>query len=478
MSDLMDLWNTFLILLSVLLLLDWLFYLPIFSSLFASEDKEKFVKASQGRCVLISGPWLLAIFALGWGDGVVRWGACVFLWLLFRHYFISRRWSTVRRGSGAPGFMSHWTLLWVTAIETARLLDGSGWLVSQVLWAARIDFAVIMICAGTYKAFVGFLSGDGMDYGRVNPYWGYHWRFLRKARPNDLLSRGENFLASIVEIGGGILMLLPYDPARLIGAFLITVSFIYVSLFIRLGRLAWLMALLPAIFLPGLLSSAMQSIPIIQLPAAGLTVAALPFWIFIAILPLIKIAQYLNLFWNKQLPGSLQKICDKIANTIPVIIWRVFTPDLTNFFVRVKGVRAQEVVPVATEEATYNYTCWQDSWVKNRFLHVTESIALVSIFTTLKYFPSRPDLFNEKLLRYAASINASFTEPCERFDFEYIAIEKTPQSFHHRHVLTYIVDVVQNSVTRESIDPEFDPSKPARRSPIRESLGSGTYLRK
>jgi len=317
-----------------------------------------------------------------------------------------------------------------------------------------------------------------MDYGRVNPYWGYHWRFLRKARPNDLLSRGENFLASIVEIGGGILMLLPYDPARLIGAFLITVSFIYVSLFIRLGRLAWLMALLPAIFLPGLLSSAMQSIPIIQLPAAGLTVAALPFWIFIAILPLIKIAQYLNLFWNKQLPGSLQKICDKIANTIPVIIWRVFTPDLTNFFVRVKGVRAQEVVPVATEEATYNYTCWQDSWVKNRFLHVTESIALVSIFTTLKYFPSRPDLFNEKLLRYAASINASFTEPCERFDFEYIAIEKTPQSFHHRHVLTYIVDVVQNSVTRESIDPEFDPSKPARRSPIRESLGSGTYLRK
>jgi hypothetical protein len=478
MSDMIDFWNIFLLLLGSLLLLDWLFYLPIFSSLFATEENNRFTKASQARCILISVPWLLAIGLLAFGDGILRWAACVFLWLLFRHYFILRRWSTVRRGSGAPGFMSHWTLLWVTMIETARLLDGSGWLVSQVLWAARVDFAVIMICAGTYKAFVGFLSGDGMDYGRVNPYWGYHWRALMKGRPNDLLSRGENFLASIVEIGGGILMLIPYVPAQILGGFLITISFIYVSLFIRLGRLAWLMALLPAIFLPGLLLSAAQSVPVIQLPPAGLILCALPFWIFIALLPLVKISQYLNLFANKRLPDFLQKISDKVANTLPVIIWRVFTPDLTNFFVRVKGVRDQEIVPLATEDVAYNYTNWHNSWIKNRFLHVTESIALVSIFTTLKYFPSRPDLFNEKILRYSASLNASLRVPCDKFLYEYVAIEKTPSAFVHRHVLNYIVDLSSCTVLRESIDPEFDPSKPAKRSPIRESIASGSYLKK
>lgn len=425
--------------------------------------------------ILGAGAWLFSIGIAGFGQEpfrIIGWGV---LWGMFRHLFIQNRWKSVRRGCGAPGFMSHWTAMWVFFIELCRQLDGSGWLVSQVFLALKIDFALIMLCAGTYKISVGFLQGNGMEFGRVNPIWGYHWRYFVKKDPKALYPRIMNVLASGGEVLAGVLLLLPFGLTQYAGAALVSLSFLYVSLFIRLGRLAWLMVILPAFYLPEVLLTAQSSDPLVQLSTPWLWLLAAPFWIFIVVLPFLKAAQYYNLFVNRSLPKPWQAVFAGIANGIPVIMWRVFTPDVINFFVRIARWDGAEKSAVVDEASIYNYHGWRFPWLKLRFLHVCESIALVSVFTTLKYFPSKPELFEERLIRYAKSVVADLDSACDRLEFEYVAVQKAEGCWKFRPVLRYFVDLQDEQVTSEVLEPGFDPAKPALFSPVRESSRPGTF---
>jgi hypothetical protein len=395
--------------------------------------------------------------------------------MIFRRLYINRRWNSVRRGCGAPGFMSHWTAFWIFAVEVARLLDGTGWLVGQIFTALRMDFAVIMLCAGSYKISVGFLKGNGMEFGRVNPIWGYHWHHFVGKNPGGLYPKTMNVLAAAGEVLAGILLLVPHPLPQLAGAALVSLSFFYVSLFIRLGRLAWLMVLLPGFYLPEVMSTAQMSTPYVQLSPPWLFLAAAPFWLFMALLPFLKFTQYYNLFANRTLPQPFQTFFVKVANFIPVIMWRVFTPDVINFFLRISQVDGARKTVLVDEATTYSYKNWKNPWLKLRFLHVTESIAIVSVFTTLKYFPSKPRLFEEKLVRYAKSVAAEVSSPCRGLEFEYISICKTRDKWEFRPVLRFFVDLTTGQIVRQVLDPEFNAGQPALYSPVRESLRPGGF---
>jgi len=468
-------WDFFLQAAAFLFLLDWIFYLPLFRPLLAKEYGREWKAPTAGRVILTSGLWLLALGLAGFGPSslrVIGWGA---LWVIFRHFFIEQRWRSVRRGCGAPGFMSHWAALWIFFVELARLADGTGWLVGQIFGALRMDFAIIMLCAGSYKVAVGFWRGNGMEFGRVNPIWGYHWKYFSGKNPEGLYPRLMNMLASGGEILAGVLLLVPHPWAQLAGAALVSLSFFYVSLFIRLGRLAWLMVLLPAFYIPEVLTSAQVSSPLLQIPPPWLWLAATPFWLFMAMLPFLKFTQYYNLFGNRALPPPLQNLFAGISNFIPVIVWRVFTPDVINFFVRIARWDGTKRSVVVDETSIYSYHIWRAPWLKLRFLHVCESIALVSVFTTLKYFPSKPELFEERLTRYAKSVVADLDSACDRLEFEYVAIQKAECCWEFRPVLRYLVDLQGERVTSEVLEPGFDPAKPALFSPVRESSRPGTF---
>jgi len=468
-------WDLFLLGVVFLFLLDWVFYLPLFKSLFASEHGREWKALSAGRRILGAGFWLVALGVAGLGPEPFRalgWGA---LWMIFRRLYINRRWNSVRRGCGAPGFMSHWTAFWIFAVEVARLLDGTGWLVGQIFMALRMDFAVIMLCAGSYKISVGFLKGNGMEFGRVNPIWGYHWHHFVGKNPGGLYPKTMNVLAAAGEVLAGILLLVPHPLPQLAGAALVSLSFFYVSLFIRLGRLAWLMVLLPGFYLPEVMSTAQMSTPYVQLSPLWLFLAAAPFWLFMVLLPFLKFTQYYNLFANRTLPQPFQTFFVKVANFIPVIMWRVFTPDVINFFLRISQVDGARKTVLVDEATTYSYKNWKNPWLKLRFLHVTESIAIVSVFTTLKYFPSKPRLFEEKLVRYAKSVAAEVSSPCRGLEFEYISICKTRDKWEFRPVLRFFVDLTRGQVVRQVLDPEFNPRQPALFSPVRESLRPGSF---
>jgi len=453
--------------------------LPIFRSLFAEEKGCEWKARPSGWVVLAAASWLLSIGIAGFGPEPLRCIGWAALWVIFRHIFIKRRWSSVRRGCGAPGFMSHWTALWVFAVGLARLIDGTGWLVGQIFFTMRLDFAIIMLCAGSYKIAVGYLRGNGMEFGRVNPIWGYHWRYSSKTPPGGFYPSLMNVLAASTEILSGILLLVPNPWSQIPGAILVSLSFIYVSFSIRLGRLAWLMAFLPAVFLPGVMEGAKNNAAILgQLPHEWLVVLAIPFWTYMVLLPIIKMTQYLNLFANRALPGLLQAVITKIADGVPIIMWRVFTPDVTNFFVRIYKSESGERKLLVGETNIYEYRNWKDFWIKMRFLHVVESIALVSVFNTVKYFPSKTELFEERLIRYAKSIAASFKSPIQKMEFEYVLVKKMTKNFLFKPVMNIVVNLREEQIVKKVIDPEFDLSETALFSPIRECASAGTYEKK
>lgn len=345
--------------LGLLLLLDWLAFLPLFRVGFSRYESAGFAVNDRFFRIVLAAVWLAAIMAWVSGRPGGRLAGSFVLAVVFRHYFITERWSSVRRGFGAPGFMAHWTARVVFLIELLRHLDQEGRTLRLVVAVVQWDFGWIMVCAGVYKLLVGYLRNNGMEYGRVNPLWGYHWRFFKEVSPHGWYPTLLNYLACLVEVVSGVMILIPMSTAQWLGAMALTLSFIYVTLFIRLGRLSVLMAVLPFIAWPSVAGS-IQSAPLV-LPQAwavdgiltGVRVAA---WAYLGLLPVVKVTQYLNLFANLTLPQPLQRWLTAYANWVPIIIWRVFTADVTDFYLRVWGCdESGRPVDAIIDEQTYSW---------------------------------------------------------------------------------------------------------------------------
>lgn len=418
--------------------------------------------------------WAAAAVSLGIGFYPVV-GAAV-LWLIFRHFYIKNRWKNLFRGGGAPGFMSHHTALFILLLEAAAVLDRSHVLSEHVLLMYRIDLGVILLCSGTYKSLSGYLHGEGMEYGLANPMWGYWFRIFRRLNPRSVFVRLQDIVAAAGQVIMGTLLLFP--QTSMIGAALCTLGFLGLLPVVRLGRLAALMAAIPFLWLPslGIQIASVRNFSPIQAPPFVLSVLTALIFTYIALLPFVKAMQYLNLFRSVSFPGPVQAALTRYANFVPIIMWRVFTPDVTNFFIRIYAVDRSGGAdrPLLVEEGTYAYReiFTRFRW-SARFLHVTESIALTTVFTTLKYFRSQRGLFEERLRAYARTLGTD-----ERLRFQYVSITKGEKSFEYRAIADFFVDPVSGEVTERRLEPDFDYGAPAFRSHIRETTGFGSYVPK
>jgi hypothetical protein len=464
----------------MLLLLDWLAFLPFFTVFTAGRPDGSFRPLSHPLSLALLLGWLLAILALFVPGPPFRWLGLAVLFLIFRHHFIRLRWSSIRRGGGAPGFMAHWAVLVLLLLESARVLDPAGLLFQTAGVVVRIDFAVIMICAGLYKILSGYLHGEGMEYGRANPMWGYHWRFFKEHPPLGAYSRFMNRAACLSEIGAGLLLLFPATAPA--GAVVVAAAFLFVACEIRLGRLAVLMAGLPVfLYWPGLMESLLKE-PAVRLPweiSGGVLIfLQLLLLAHVLLLLAVKLSQYAGMFLHCRLPSPWREGLDRYANAVPIIMWRVFTPDVTNFFVRVRVLRGngapdEELV----DEDSYRLFRRRRLGFRLRLLHVTESIALCSVFTTLKYFPGQPERFEEKLRAYARSLaHGAGLSGREKLRFEHVALVKEPSRFVFRPTAWFDVDLDSGAVHTEVLDPGFDLAAPARLSPVQPFQKPGSYL--
>lgn len=382
------------------------------------------------------------------------------------YFFVGMRWRSVARGMGAPGFITFWLGVAVFLLEyTARHAPALGGLALLVL---QVDFALVMIAAGIYKFTAGYRQNQGMELGMVNPEWGYWPRFWQRVRPSHPLFRFLNEMAWATEVVAGVLMLVP--ATRFIGAALILLSFVFIRTQIRLGFLAeMVMTCCVLFFHPG--SAGDQFLQALVLPSAigvepgpamlsrGLELAL---WGYLLLLPLARAGLSYNLHRKRALPVGLQVILDGFSNVVGLILWRVFSADICNFFIQIYQDRSDGT-------GREPITRWGHGW---RFRQVEEAITVTTLFTTLKYYPSNHRLFEERLIRYARTVPHA---PNSLLVFEYVSVVKDPEGFTFQPVAEFRVDPATGSVTEVTLDATVPLRSGVSVSPIHEAVRPGTY---
>jgi hypothetical protein len=457
----------------VLLFLTLLQLLPQAQRFLMSESHGGYADRSRWSAALhnpVAAPivliaWFSAALGLAVREQVVA-SALVNL-LLCRYYFISMRWKSILRGMGAPGFLSYWTGALVFFLELGARHDPSGRLLEAASFAFRIDLGVIMICAGVYKAVAGYARNDGMERGMINPAWGYWGRFYAPLPPSHWLFRALNHLAYGTEIVAGVLMLFP--ATQVWGALLIFLSFAWILTHIRLGFLCEMVMAACLVYLPAghawasFLPAAATVRAEAMSPAVVSGFVAL-LYAYVALLPLAKGGQWFNFLARRRLPWFLQPVLERYTNFFGIIIWRVFSVDVTNFYVRVAVEDARGV------REPYSTSREPEAFV--RYWHVGENICLTSVFTTLKYFESQKDLFRARLTRYARTVPAP---PGGSVVFEYVFMDKTGDRFTDRLVAEWTFDTKTGAIGERILDPSFSPSAASPVSPVHEGGVPGSY---
>ena len=187
--------------------------------------------------------------------------------------------------------------------------------------------------------------------------------------------------------------------------------------------------------------------------------------IYLILLPFAHVGLSYNFYLRRSLPKPLQMALERYTNFFGLIVWRVFSVDIVNFFIRIYHY------PKA-HESDRQLISDESVGARLRFGHVAESIVLACIFTTLKYYPHNSGLFHERLLRYAR------TFPCEKGElliFEYLSLRKEPDRFVFAPVAEYTVDTAAMTVVERVIDPSVSVRAPHAVSPVHEGVRPGTY---
>lgn len=395
-----------------------------------------------GRAVILSS-WTAAACWLLLGSHTIPAACLSLVWS--RTLFIHLRWRSLSRGMGAPGFMLYWLSALVFCLEWTANYDANGWLRALVVLTFKVDFAVIMICAGQYKLFSGYPQNNGMERGLVNPWWGRLWCFYSSRSPHSLLFRFYNHMAYLGEIIAGILML--YPPTSEWGAIFMALSFVFILLHIKLG---WLCpTVITCCFLfsfpGGVLDSLLPTGPvlhslntppyIIAVLNGALSLALLSY--LILLLP-TKLALYINFYCKIRLSPRLQTFFDAWANLWGIIIWRVFTIDNTNFYVNIFSEDQYGNRQLLTHPGRARHL------LDLRYLHVCEFVTLTCVFTSLKYYPHTPEIFAQRLTTYAQSV------PCpanQRLIFQWVDIQKKNNGFHYVASREFHVDEATRTIS-------------------------------
>ncbi len=459
----------------VLMVLTLLQAVPVARRFFLSERWGGYAK-STSDVDAIQNPWVMPVVLAVWmgaavaivGGWAAPWPALVNL-VICRYFFIHMRWKGVLRGMGAPGFIAYWVGLAVFLLDyTARFAPEQR---SLGLLVLQVDLALIMLSAGIYKATAGYPRNHGMELGLANPMWGYWWRQYIRLPPNHWLIWTLNQLAWGTEVVGAILMLLPWT--REAGGLLIGASFVFILTQIRLGFLCEMVVLAALLYVTpdgmvdraiGTLMGPSTSAAVDPRGAIGAINALLgpALWGYLVLLPLAHAGLYYNFYARRTLPGPLQPLLERYTNLFGMIIWRVFSVDLVNFFVQVYAE------PRAGGPRTLIGRL--GSWP--RFNHVGEMICLTSLFTTMKYYPANDAIFRERLLRYARTLPRT---DGSLLVFEYSSVVKRTERFDWVRAAEYHVDVEAGSVEERIIDPAFSARAAHAVSPVHEGNVPGSY---
>lgn len=455
--------------------------LPQWRRFFMSERWGGYAKSSRDVdfiqnplvSALVAALWIVCATLITLGYWTI-WSTLLNL-ILCRYFFVRMRWKSVLRGMGAPGFMTYWLAAAVFLLEYTQTYAPQ--LRSLALLVAQVDFAFIMLSAGIYKLTAGYAQNHGMEGGMVNPQWGYWWWLYQKVPPSHAVFRFFNHMAWSLEVLAGILMLLP--PTRFLGSLLMLGSFIFIATHIRLALLCEMVLVCCLLFFhPGSygdqLIGMVAASPAVHVSSFTMAeplnvLLAVFLWVYLVLLPLAHAGLFYNFYARRRLPGFLQNALEAYTNFFGIIIWRVFSADHTNFFVRIYR-RSRSAAGDAARTLVSRSGLSGGSL---RYNHVAESIVITTLFTTLKYYPSNNDLFVERVLRYARTVEGAAGSI---LDFEYVTIKKSSAGFEFVPVAEYAVDVGAGTIVERSLDENFSVRAALSVSPVHEGARPGSYV--
>jgi len=451
----------------VLMALDLAFLLP--HPYFFLSSKYGGYAAKNSRLGFIHTPAGINISFAAWfvslalaASGMAPLSGLLVNFLLCYHFFISQRWTSLFRGYGAPGFISWWlgTALLLLHLA-ARFLPQE---FSLTLLAIQTDFALIMFSAGLYKALAGYPKNEGMEYGMVNPMWGYLFRVFRRIRTNSIFYWTLNECAWTFEILAAVCMLIP--SLRWVGGVMILLSFLLIVVLIRLGVLCEKVILCCFLFFPALPLPALRWFPQpTQAPIEfGASLAVVALCAYLIVRPLATLGLLINFVLKRPLYGKLQPALELFCNAFGVILWRVFTKEVVNFYIEIE---AQE------EDGTVIKLSGYPERRNRRFNHVGEAITVATIFTSLKYFNSRPEIFRDRLTRYAHSLASKTTKSLL---FRYIKIEKEGFRFVDKPLICWTVELSSMTISEVELHPDCRKELKVSSNAAVECAAPGSYL--
>lgn len=409
--------------------------------------------------------WLTAALLLTAGVATV-WAAAVNVAFSY-YFFIWMRWRGVLRGMGAPGFMTWWLAVAVFLLELT--LHHAPAVRPLALLVLQADFALIIFSSGLYKLSAGYLRNHGMELGMVNPEWGYWHRFWSRWSTRHPLFFFLNQNAWSMQMAAALLMLWP--QMRFIGAMMIVGSFVFIATQIRLGLLCHMVIVCGVLFFaPGTIGAtvldalALGSASPITGSAAVEIGLGIGLSLYLLLLPLAHGGLFWNFYGHQPLPGRLQHALEWYTNLFGIIIWRVFSADHTDFFLRIYRQQPDgERLPISDYDR-----------FGSRFNHVGEAIAVTSVFTSLKYYPSNNGIFQERLLRYARTL------PCPSSTvliFEYVSVRKVDGRFVYVPVTEFVVDVAKGDIVERPLADPLCVRTASRVSPVHEASRPGSYVK-
>jgi hypothetical protein len=261
-------------------------------------------------------------------------------------------------------------------------------------------------------------------------------------------------------------------PTRELGGLLFSASFVFILTQIRLGFLCEMCIVVGLLFVvqgsvvDGWIGSIVGTVspspvttgPMIDVANAVLGVCLVG---YLVLLPLAHAGLYYNFYGRRSLPRTAQKLLERYTNTFGIIIWRVFSVDLVNFFIQVH-----------VEDAEGGRTLVGKLGTWPRFNHVGEMICLTSLFTTLKYYPADNTIFRDRLLRYARTVPRPASSAVI---FQYVSVLKRPTRFEWLPVAEYRADVDAGTVSEILLDKSFSPRAAHTSSPVHAGAVPGSY---
>ena len=386
--------------LGVIFFIDLLYFTPWLQMMFGSAYQLNSIITSRARTILLFFIWMLSCANILFQNNAFI--GFLLLSLIFRFFYVESRTSNLFRGGGAVGILPALLVSYFTVIELMNV-TGLAWINSQyVLCIMIIHIGIIMLDSSINKMTSGFFSNQGFQFAFFNPFWSY-WSsvsYLRKL-PNSLW-KIINLLIPITQCFIALLIICP--TYQYLGIVSLSIGFIFLTFIVRLGTLTILITSFITLFLNlSTFEFTLEYTQLIFLFKNLNIIVLITGLIYLFILVFGQLIVWLNFYFSFFLWNPIQNILNKINWHFPILIWRVFTPDVVNLYCKIYEIK-NNGIKIPLNKSFYDLSFNAHLLLYLRFFNVAESCVLSSIFNSLKYNNKNYNSVVEKIKQYCSTL--------------------------------------------------------------------------